>query len=178
MKNFILLFAIAMMAVTTASAKVYESDLNDAGYISSGDSQIFDGIKFYCIDGEVSIDPTGLSFLGYSRDENCFTISTESEETMTSIEITCNPIMLYGAWTKTTTGIKWEGTAISVNVGMYLENVTHIKIVCEEQTPTHIHAFATDRTKTETKVCKRFVNGKLYIVMGNKVYDATGKEIK
>ncbi len=174
MKNFILLFAIAMMAVTTASAKVYESDLNDAGYISSGDSQIFDGIKFYCIDGEVS----GLSFLGYSREENCFTISTESEETMTSIEITCNPIMLYGAWTKTTTGIKWEGTAISVNVGMYLENVTHIKIVCEEQTPAHIHAFATDRTKTETKVCKRFVNGKLYIVMGNKVYDATGKEIK
>ena len=123
-----------MMAVPHSYAKVYESDLNYAGSLDEEEkSATIDGIV-------ISVNSATINFNdrrweGYDG-ANSFTISTELGETITGIEITCDDAGLGGGtgWTNETPGAVWSGSATSVNVGPYFENVTHIKVTVADAT--------------------------------------------
>ena len=128
------ILAILMMAVPHSYAKVYESDLNYAGSLDEEEkSATIDGIV-------ISVNSATINFNdrrweGYDG-ANSFTISTELGETITGIEITCDDAGLGGGtgWTNETPGAVWSGSATSVNVGPYFENVTHIKVTVADAT--------------------------------------------
>ena len=122
------ILALLMMAVPHSYAKVYESDLNIGGSLDEEEkSATIDGIVIRVNDG--TIDFMQRYWEGYDG-ANSFTISTELGETITGIEITCDDAGLGGGtgWTDETPGAVWSGSATSVNVGPYFENVTHIKV--------------------------------------------------
>ena len=123
------ILAILMMAVPHSYAKVYESDLNYAGSLDEEEkSATIDGIVISVNSGS-TIDFIHHYWEGFAG-ANSFTISTELGETITGIEITCDEAGLGGGtgWTDETPGAVWSGSATSVNVGPYFENVTHIKV--------------------------------------------------
>ena len=123
------ILAILMMAVPHSYAKVYESNLNYAGSLDEEEkSATIDGIVISVNSGS-TIDFIHHYWEGFAG-ANSFTISTELGETITGIEITCDEAGLGGGtgWTDETPGAVWSGSATSVNVGPYFENVTHIKV--------------------------------------------------
>ena len=126
--KLLLLLALLMMAVPHSYAKVYESDLNIGGSLDEEEnSATIDGIVIRVNDGTINF--MQRYWEGYDG-ANSFTISTELGETITGIEITCDESGLGGGtgWTDETPGAVWSGSATSVNVGPFFENVTHIKV--------------------------------------------------
>ena len=126
--KLLLLLALLMMAVPHSYAKVYESNLNYYDdELSNGESATIDGIVIRVNSGTIEFE-LGRDWQGYDG-ANSFTISTALGETITGIEITCEVYSLKGTgWTGKTPGAVWSGSATSVNVGQYFENVTHIKV--------------------------------------------------
>ena len=126
--KLLLLLALLMMAVPHSYAKVYESDLNIGGSLDEEEnSATIDGIVIRVNDGTINF--MQRYWEGYDGADS-FTISTELGETITGIEITCDESGLGGGtgWTDETPGAVWSGSATSVNVGPFFENVTHIKV--------------------------------------------------
>lgn len=127
-RKLLSILAILMMAVPHSYAKVYESDLNIGGSLDEEENYAtIDGIVIRVNDGTINF--MQRYWEGYDG-ANSFTISTELGETITGIEITCDESGLGGGtgWTDETPGAVWSGSATSVNVGPYFDNVTHIKV--------------------------------------------------
>ena len=158
--KLLLLLALLMMAVPHSYAKVYESNLNYAGSLDEEEkSATIDGIVISVNDG--TIDFSHRNWEGFAG-ANSFTISTELGETITGIEITCDESGLGGGtgWTDETPGAVWSGSATSVNVGPYFDNVTHIKVtVADAPTYTITYFKAEGATLSKTSETYTFGSG-------------------
>ena len=132
-RKLLSILAILMMAVPHSYAKVYESNLNYAGSLDEEEkSATIDGIVISVNSGTIYFNDRRWE--GYDG-ANSFTISTELGETITGIEITCDDAYPEGTgWTDETPGAVWSGSATSVNVGPFFENVTHIKVTVADAT--------------------------------------------
>ena len=136
------ILALLLMAVPHSYAKVYESDLIYGGSLDEEEkSATIDGIVISVNSG--TIDFIHRRWEGFDG-ANSFTISTELGETITGIEITCDDASLGGTgWTDETPGAVWSGSATSVNVGPFFENVTHIKVTVAAPVNVTANAGAT-----------------------------------
>ncbi|WP_432710545.1 hypothetical protein [Pedobacter sp.] len=93
--------------------------------LTSGESSEINGVVIKSLTGNIEYIKGGYSWWGDN-----FQISTKNGDIITRIEITAGVIFEVNGdgWTETSSGVVWTGSARSVNVGGYFEEVTSVKV--------------------------------------------------
>ena len=175
--KLLLLLALLMMAVPHSYAKVYESNLNIGGSLDEEEnSATIDGIVISVNSGTINF--SHRNWEGFAG-ANSFTISTELGETITGIEITCDESGLGGGtgWTDETPGAVWSGSATSVNVGPYFDNVTHIKVTVADA-PTYTITYFKAEGATLPKTSETYTFGSDTKITLPSITSTDGKDYK